>query len=91
MILTTLSLSLSTQVNLDNRYDEDWPWVSSLYVDCLDAIIEEPDKSDPWWYSHKSNGPGLRYELGTSLQSGLIAWVSGPWRAGLWPDKTIFC
>ena len=79
-----------TQVNLDDRKDDDWPWLASLYVDCVDTIIEEPDKSDPWWYSHKSNGPGLRYELGTSIQSGLICWVNGPWRAGLWPDETIF-
>ena len=59
-------------------------------MDGIDFVVEEPNRNDPWWYSHKSNGPGLRYELATSIQTGLISWANGPWRAGLWNDEKIF-
>ena len=42
------------------------------------------------WYSHKLKKPSVRYELGVSIQSGDIVWVSGPWRAGSYPDISIF-
>ena len=28
--------------------------------------------------------------MATSIQTGLICWASGPWRAGLWNEETIF-
>ena len=36
----------------------------------------EPTEFDPKWWSHKFNGPGLRYEIGISIRSGDIAWVA---------------
>ena len=42
------------------------------------------------WYSHKFKKPGVRYEIGVSIQSGDIVWISGPWRAGRYPDISIF-
>ena len=32
----------------------------------------------------------MRYEIGISIFSGDIVWVSGPYRAGRYPDLTIF-
>ena len=89
-IISGLSLFSMLQVKLEDRYNNDWQFMATLYVDCIDFMIEEPDARDKWWYSHKSNGPGLRYELATSIQTGLISWASGPWRAGLWHEKEIF-
>ena len=79
-----------SQVNLEDRHDGTWAFDSSLYVDGIDFFVQEMGREDPWWFSHKHNGPGLRYELATSIQTGFIAWASGPWRAGLWPDEVIF-
>jgi len=41
------------------------------------------------WWSHKFNGPGLRYEIGICIQTGWIVWVNGPYSAGQWPDLRI--
>ena len=88
--LVSASYCSTLQIKLEDRCSEDWMFNAALYVDCVDFMIEEPNACDPWWYSHKSNGPGLRYELATSIQTGLICWASGPWRAGLWNEKTLF-
>ena len=42
------------------------------------------------WYSHKFNGPGLRYEVAISIQGGDIVWINGPFPCGSWPDIKIF-
>ena len=60
-------------------------------VDGTDCPIEEPKPFDSGWYSHKSNGPAVRWEIGTSIQTGQICWVNGPYAAGAWPDEIIFC
>ena len=40
-------------------------------------------------YSHKSNGPGLAYEIGVALYYDKIVWVNGPFPAGT-SDLSIF-
>lgn len=42
------------------------------------------------WFPHKFKGPGVRYEVGTSVSSGHIVWVHGPFPCGLYPDLRIF-
>lgn len=42
------------------------------------------------WWSHKHNGPGLRYEIGVCIKTGDICWLSGPYPPGRWPDVKIF-
>ena len=42
------------------------------------------------WFSHKINGPALRYELGVCIQTGDIVWIAGPFPPGQWPDSVIF-
>ena len=59
-------------------------------VDCTDVEIQEPKPFSSKWYSHKHNGPGLRYEIALSLKRGDIVWIHGPFSCGLWPDISIF-
>ena len=46
----------------------------------------EPSEFDPKWYSHKFNGPGLRYEIGLCIRTGDIVWAHGGLPCGQWPD-----
>ena len=46
----------------------------------------EPSDFNPKWYSHKFNGPGLRYEIGLCIRTGDIVWVHGGFPCGEWPD-----
>ena len=42
------------------------------------------------WYSHKFNGPALRYEVAVCIQTGWIVWTGGPFPAGDFPDLEIY-
>lgn len=53
-----------------------------MSIDGTDFIINEPSPFSSQWYSHKTNGPGLRYEIGVSIL-GEIVWVNGPFPAGV--------
>lgn len=46
----------------------------------------EPSEFDPKWWSHKFNGPGLRYEIGICIRTGDIVWAHGGVPCGEWPD-----
>ena len=46
----------------------------------------EPTEFDPKWWSHKFNGPGLRYEVALCIRTGDIVWVNGGLPCGEWPD-----
>ena len=69
-------------------------------VDCTDCPFQQilvDDLDEPGvkrrnkaLFSHKLNGPGLRYEIGTSLLSNDIVWISGPFLPGDWNDLSIF-
>ena len=59
-------------------------------VDGTDFRIVQPAPFDKKWYSHKFKGPGLRYEVGISIQTSWIVWISGPYPCGSWPDISIF-
>ena len=41
---------------------------------------------DPKWWSHKFNGPGLRYEIGICIRTGDVVWAHGGLPCGEWPD-----
>ena len=45
---------------------------------------------NPRWFSHKYNGPGVRYETAINIQTGDIVWTKGPFPAGSWSDNKIF-
>ena len=53
-----------------------------LTIDGMDMFIKEQRPFSPKWWSHKSNGPGLRYEIGICIQTGWICWFNGPFPCG---------
>ena len=61
-----------------------------MSVDGTDCMIPE---QTPWtkkWWSHKFNGPGVRYEIAIAIRTGLIVWINGPFPCGSYPDVNIF-
>lgn len=40
-------------------------------------------------FSHKFNGPGLRYEIALAIKTGYIVHINGPFLPGAWPDLKI--
>ena len=49
----------------------------------------EPSEFDPKWWSHKFNGPGLRYEIAIFIRTGDIVWAHGGVPCGEWPDLSL--
>ena len=68
------------------------PFLKNLYVsvDGTDCRVMEQSPFNTGWYSHKFNGPGLRYEVAVGIYSGNIVWVNGPFPCGNYPDVKIF-
>lgn len=62
----------------------------SVTVDGTDFRIYEPTDFNTKWFSHKFNGPGIRYEVAISIKGGQIVHIQGPYPAGKWPDIKIF-
>lgn len=60
-------------------------------IDCVHCQWEE-SRTDPGgkWFSHKSNGPQLSYEVCVNTVTELIVWTNGPFPAAT-HDITIFC
>jgi hypothetical protein len=51
-----------------NRYNNDQGNRALLTVDGVDCPIYEPQDFNPKeWWSHKFNGPALRYKLGINI------------------------
>ena len=65
-----------------------------MSIDGTDFRIPEPGlfhkEYSPQWYSHKFKGPGVRYEVGLCIRTGMIVWISGPYECGIWTDIKIF-
>ena len=60
-----------------------------LTIDGMDVFIKEQRLFCPKWWSHKSNRPGLRYEIGICIQTGWICWFNGPFLCGSFSDSRI--
>ena len=60
-----------------------------LTVDCTDCPVFEPFPFDREMYSHKHNGPGLKYEVAVCIRTGHIVWINGPFVASV-SDPVIF-
>lgn len=71
-----------------NRLKYDNGSLCKVSIDGTDFRIESGSKKKYW--SHKFQAPGLRYEVGISIQSGFIVWVNGPFPCGQYPDIVIF-
>ena len=64
----------------------------TITVDGTDFRFQPQNDGRPFkaWYSHKFKSSAVRYEIGISIQSGDIVWISSPWPAGSYPDIKIF-
>lgn len=65
-----------------SRYDIN----ENVSIDGVDFMINEPTPFSKIWYSHKHNGPGLRYEIALSIPNGFIVWVHGGVPCGEYSD-----
>lgn len=52
--------------------------------------VYEPTPFETKWYSHKVNGPGVRYNVEICIASGHIEWVHGPFPCDAYSDLKIF-
>jgi hypothetical protein len=64
---------------------------ATCVVDGTDFPIKEVRRNgfDSGWFSHKFNGPAVKYEVATSIRGGDIVWFHGPF-PGSHNDLTIF-
>ena len=58
-------------------------------MDGTDFRIKGTNPIDKDYYSHKFNGPALRYEIGIAIKTGHIVHINGPFPAGSWSDLRI--
>ena len=61
-----------------------------ISIDSTDFAINEPTPFDKSWYSHKFQGPSLKYEIGISIKVPKLVWATGPWPCGPYSDLRIF-
>lgn len=78
------------QIRWENRYAGNTGNVCLVTVDGTDFPIYEPNPFWKGWWSHKFNGPGLRYEIAICIVTGHIVWVNGPFPCGAYSDIGIF-
>ena len=74
----------------ENRLIQDKGARCKITVDGTDFCINKQRDEPTSWYSFKFKSAAVRYELGVAIQSGFIVWASRPFRAGRYPDITIF-
>ena len=60
-----------------------------ISIDGTDIPINEPGNRSSLWWSHKFNGPGIRYEVGVCIQTAEIVWFRGPFPCNV-SDREIF-
>jgi len=60
-----------------------------ISIDCTDCPIFEPWPWNSKWYSQKTNGPALKYEVAVCIKTGFIVWINGPFEASV-RDPDIF-
>lgn len=74
-------------IRLENRFVND-PDPNTAGVKCfmtvdgIDCPVFEPHPFNIEMYSHKFNGPGLKYEVAVCIKTGFIVWINGPFVAG---------
>ena len=95
-------------INIENRFDGlDGVATSNAFisVDGTDCPVFEPSPFSTKMFSKKLNGPGVKYEVGVCIKTGMIVWVNGPHIASkhdntiikeellqlLFPDEAIEC
>lgn len=80
---------VNLQIKWENRLKNSVSKKMNVTLDGTDFKIREPQPFNRKWYSHKFNGPGIRYEIGLSIVEGDIVWASGGFPCGEWNDLSI--
>ena len=65
-------------IRLSNRFEGRNGNVCLMSVDGVDFSIFEPIPFWTGYFSHKFQGPGVRYEIGICISTGYIVWFVGP-------------
>jgi hypothetical protein len=68
----------SIEIIWEEWYERDNGSQCLVSVDGTDYAIREPSPFNKKWYSHKMNGPGVRYEIAICIQTGVPVWTNGP-------------
>lgn len=95
-ILRKMLLSVTQEIvfSLGTKYINDYGWNPPrlFWRRTTSAAMRIEQKQPFWsgWYSHKFNGPGVRYEVAVCIRTGAIVWIHGPFPCGAWPDIKIF-
>jgi len=74
----------------ENRF-KDWCGRTQclICIDGTDVHIAEPASQSSVWWSHKFNGPGIRYEVALCIKTSEIVWFRGPFPCNF-SDREIF-
>jgi hypothetical protein len=78
------------QIDWEDRKVNDVGATCLVTVDGTYFSINEPKPWDSKWFSHKHDGPGVRYEFAICIQTGQIVWINGPFPCGPNTDIVIF-
>lgn len=87
-----ISLLKEDVIDLENRFDgldEVAETNCFISVDGTDCPVFESWPFSTKMYSHKFNGPAVKYELAVCLKTAMIVWINGPF-LGSKHDNTIF-
>ena len=87
-----ISLLKPDLIKLDNRFEGLGSVANTncfISVDGTDCPVFEPYPFSKKMYSHKLNGPGVKYEVAVCLKTGKIVWINGPFE-GSKNDGSIF-
>jgi hypothetical protein len=80
----------SKKIKWVERWNNQGSEIVIVSVDGVHCTINEPRQlPSSKWYSHKSHGPALAYEIAVAIQENKIVHIHGPFPAGI-PDLTIF-
>jgi hypothetical protein len=73
-----------------DRWNNEGSEIVIVSVDGVHCKISEPRQlPSSKWYSHKSHGPALAYEIAVAIHENRVVHIHGPFPAGV-PDLTIF-
>ena len=91
--VSNIVFSSPPKIKWDLRYEvphNEQDVYAYVAIDGVDFLIQEPIPFSSGWYSHKFKHAGLRYIIATSLFTGEITYVEGPFPCGHWSDVRIF-
>ena len=90
LMATFFSTLTTTQIDFDNRKLKCIAGQTAFVtLDGVDFSTHEHYPFDDSLYSHKLNGPGIRYDVALCINTGDIVFWGGGFKAGVYPDLVI--